>query len=97
MTESATNLRTDDGLRAALDALVDKRVAQCCADGPDTVYVIGPEQHLGAAFYRNSIVHHFLHAAVAELALAGAAEPGVNDPVGRPSNWRKDSGSPNRT
>jgi glycerol-3-phosphate O-acyltransferase len=81
MTESATNLRTDDGLVAALSALAEKGVAVRSADGPDTVFVIGPEQHLAAAFYRNSIVHHFLHAAIVELALAGAAELQVDDAV----------------
>jgi len=39
------------------------------------VYSIGPEQHLAAAFYRNTIIHFFLSAAVAELALLRASEP----------------------
>jgi glycerol-3-phosphate O-acyltransferase len=81
MTESASKLVTDEGLRAALEALVDKGVVLLCDDGPDTVYVIGAEQHLAAAFYRNSIVHHFLDRSIAEVALVSAAEPGVTDPT----------------
>ena len=81
MTDSAANLRTDSGARAALDALVDKGVVICCDDGPDTVYAIGPDQHLAAAFYRNSIVHHFLAGSITELALISAAEPDTADPL----------------
>ena len=79
MTDSAINLRTDEGLQTALDALVDKHVVLCMTEGPDTVYVIRPEQHFAAAFYRNSIVHHFLHQSIAELALVTAARAGVQD------------------
>jgi glycerol-3-phosphate O-acyltransferase len=81
MTDSAMKLRTDHGLRAALKALVDKRVVVCSSDGPDTVYVIQPEQHVVAAFYRNSIVHHFLHQSIAELALVRAASVGSAEPI----------------
>ena len=52
----------------------------CCDDGPETVYAIGADQHLAAAFYRNSIIHHFLAGSIAQLALISAAEPGVADP-----------------
>jgi glycerol-3-phosphate O-acyltransferase len=81
MTDSAASLRTDRGVGATLDALIDNDVVVCSGDGPDTVYVIGPDQHLAAAFYRNSILHHFLDGSIAELALVSAAEPGVADPV----------------
>jgi len=81
MTDSAANLRTNRGVRAALDALVDKDVVACCDEGPDPVYAIGPDQHLAAAFYRNSVVHHFLDGSIAELALVSAADPGVGDPL----------------
>jgi glycerol-3-phosphate O-acyltransferase len=45
------------------------------------VYVIGLEQHLAAAFYRNSIIHHFFDRSIAELALVSAAEPGATEPM----------------
>ncbi len=81
LTSSARALETDSGLRAALDALAGNDVVVCFDGGPDTVYLLGPDQHLAAAFYRNSILHHFLESAIAQLALVSAAEPGVDDPL----------------
>jgi glycerol-3-phosphate O-acyltransferase len=78
MTDSARNLRTDEGMRAALQALVDKQVVVVWDKGPDVVYAVGPDQHLAAAFYRNSIVHHFLDASISQLALA-ATDPTASD------------------
>ena len=66
-------------VRAALDALVEHGVVTRFDDGPDAVYGIGPEQHLAAAFYRNTIVHHFVNLAVAEVALAAASDDGGVD------------------
>jgi glycerol-3-phosphate O-acyltransferase len=42
--------------------------------GLATVYSIGPDQHLAAAFYRNTILHFFINDAIAELALLKACE-----------------------
>jgi glycerol-3-phosphate O-acyltransferase len=81
MTNSAVELRSDEGVRAALHAVVDEGVVARFDDGPDTVYVIGPDQHLAAAFYRNSIIHHFLNGSITQLALVRAAETGVDDPL----------------
>ncbi len=75
MTSSARALTTDDGVRAALDALVANDVVVRWEGGPDVVYAIGPDQHLAAAYYRNSIVHHFLGDSIAQLALHAAAQP----------------------
>ena len=66
-------------VRAALDALVEHGVVTRFDDGPEAVYGIGPEQHLSAAFYRNTIVHHFVNQAVAEVALSAAAQGGGID------------------
>jgi len=44
------------------------------------VYAIGPEQHLAAAYYRNTIVHFFTTGAIAELGLAAAAHA-QSDPL----------------
>src|SRR4029077_3340532 len=62
-------------------ALVENGVATCVAEGPEPVYAIGPEQHLIASYYRNTILHFFVNGAIAELALLRAAENGVTDPV----------------
>jgi glycerol-3-phosphate O-acyltransferase len=42
--------------------------------GLETVYSIGADQHLAAAFYRNTIIHFFINGAIAELALLRAAD-----------------------
>jgi len=46
--------------------------------GPETVYLIQPEQRIAAAYYRNGILHFFLIPAIVDLAeAAGATVPGA--------------------
>jgi glycerol-3-phosphate O-acyltransferase len=52
----------DHGIVAAFDA------------GPETVYMIGAEQRLTAAYYANTVVHFFVNAAITELSLLAAAD-----------------------
>jgi glycerol-3-phosphate O-acyltransferase len=52
----------------ALDALVHAGAAARFDGGREPVWHVGPEQHLVAAFYRNSAVHFLVERAVAELA-----------------------------
>lgn len=59
-------------VRAALDALVDHGVLSRFEGGRQVVYAVGPQQHLAAAYYRNTIVHFFTTAAIAEIGLAAA-------------------------
>jgi len=68
------------GVRRALDALIENGVVASFAEGPQPVYAIKAEQHLAAAFYRNSIIHFFVNGAIAELALLRASAAEVNDP-----------------
>jgi glycerol-3-phosphate O-acyltransferase len=68
-------------IQSTLDMLVDSGVVTVFTEGPQSVYAIGPDQHLAAAYYRNTISHFFVNASIAELALVRAAEPGVDDPV----------------
>ncbi len=49
------------------------------------MYAIGPDQHLTAAYYRNTIIHFFVNGAIAELALLRAAEEGDRRP--RPAEF----------
>src|SRR5438874_431878 len=51
------------------------------AEGPEAVYAIGPDKHLIASYYRNTIIHFFVNGAIAELALLRAGEDGVADPT----------------
>jgi glycerol-3-phosphate O-acyltransferase len=75
-TTGLLDLATPDGVRQVLDTLVDSGVVACFAEGPEAVYAIGPNQHLTAAYYRNTIIHFFVNGAIAELALLSAAEDG---------------------
>ena len=66
-------LSTDTGLRRVLAALGQSKVVTTYAGGEEPVYAIERGQHLVAAFYRNSAIHHFVDRAIAELVLL--AEP----------------------
>src|SRR6058998_1476512 len=81
-TAGALDLDTPDGVRRALDALIENGVVTCFAEGPEAVYAIGPDKHLIASYYRNTIIHFFVNGAIAELAVLRAAEDGVADPAG---------------
>jgi glycerol-3-phosphate O-acyltransferase len=65
-------LDTDTGVQRVLGALSQQNVVTAYTDGVEPVYAIERGQHLIAAFYRNSAIHHFLDRAVAELVLLSA-------------------------
>jgi len=67
-------LDSDAAVVGVLDGLIAQGVARSHVTGERAVFGIAPEQHLAAAFYRNTIIHHFLSSSIAELALLGAAE-----------------------
>ncbi len=81
-TTHEIDLDTAEGVRRALDQLVDNGVLTRYDEGPEAVYAISPDQHLSAAYYRNTVIHYFVNGAIAELALLRAAEDGVADPAG---------------
>src|SRR5262252_1682192 len=62
-------LETGAGVRRVLGALSQQNVVTVYAGGEEPVYAIERGQHLVAAFYRNSAIHHFVDRAVAELVL----------------------------
>jgi glycerol-3-phosphate O-acyltransferase len=66
-------------LRGTLDRLTDAGVVERFAGGPETVWRIAPEQHLVAAFYRNTLVHLLVNRAIAELAVFQAREHSTED------------------
>jgi glycerol-3-phosphate O-acyltransferase len=74
-------LETDEGVRRTLDALVENRVISRFDIGPENVYAIGSDQQLAAAYYRNTVVHFFVNASIAELALLKASRPTTEDAV----------------
>jgi glycerol-3-phosphate O-acyltransferase len=66
-------LRTGEGVCRVLGALARQRVVTIYDGGVEPVYAIEQGQHLVAAFYRNSAIHHFVDRSVAELVLLSPA------------------------
>jgi glycerol-3-phosphate O-acyltransferase len=80
-TASAVALTGAGPVRATLDALVAGGVVTFVGTGREPVWLIGPEHQLAATFYRNSLIHFLLDAALCELAVMRAGESAA-DPVG---------------
>ena len=76
LPHSGEALRTEAGVCGVLGALAQQHVVTVYAGGEEPVYAIERGQHLVAAFYRNSAIHHFVDRAVAELVL-------LSEPVDR--------------
>jgi len=68
----AADLTDPATIRRALDDLVRSGVLASYDGGTETVWRIGPGQHLVAAFYRNTAVHMLVDRAIGELGLAAA-------------------------
>jgi glycerol-3-phosphate O-acyltransferase len=66
-------------VRRTLDGLVASGVLHRYDEGPEPVWMIAPDQHLAAAYYRNTVAHFFVNGTIAELALLRATEDGVPD------------------
>jgi len=62
-----------------LDRLTEAGVLQEFTGGDQTVWHIAPEQHLVAAFYRNTLIHLLVNRAIAELAMFMAREHATGD------------------
>ena len=69
LPHSGDVLRTAAGVGRVLGALAQQNVVTVYTGGQEPVYAIERGQHLVAAFYRNSAIHHFVGRAVAELLL----------------------------
>lgn len=72
-TEPLAMLRTDAGVLDTLKVLSEHGIVSAFSGGSETVYRIVHDQHLAAAFYRNTIIHFFVNISIAELALLTAA------------------------
>ena len=71
---SVPALAATEPVHATLDALTAGGLVTCVADGPEPVWLIGPDHQLAATFYRNSLIHFILDTALCELAVLGAAQ-----------------------
>jgi glycerol-3-phosphate O-acyltransferase len=82
-TASVPALAAAEPVRATLDALVQGALVTCVADGREPVWLIGPDHQLAATFYRNSLIHFMLDAALCELAVLAALQASGSeiDPV----------------
>ena len=78
-TSEELHLDTPEGVAETMDVLVESGLLTVYDKGPDPVYGIAPNQHLGAAYYRNTIIHYFLTGAIAELSLLYASERAVTE------------------
>src|SRR4051794_2258355 len=76
LPHSGSVLGTARGTRRVLAALAQQGVVTVYEGGEEPVYAIERGQHLVAAFYRNSAIHHFVDRAIAELVL-------LHDPADR--------------
>ena len=82
---------TPEAVRVALDELVASRVVSRVDGLTETVYVIEKDQHLAAAYYRNTIIHFFVNGSIVEAAVAGMlrdGSSGMNELLARAFGWR---------
>jgi glycerol-3-phosphate O-acyltransferase len=70
----AADLTNRSTIRWTLHQLVDSGVVTVYDAGTEAVWGIGEDQHLVAAFYRNTAIHILVDRAIAEMALLAAAE-----------------------
>lgn len=80
----AADLRDRSTIRRALAELSRSGVLTAYDQGTEPVWKIGDDQHLVAAFYRNTVIHILVERAIGELALLTVSElePGAELPPG---------------
>jgi glycerol-3-phosphate O-acyltransferase len=71
-TTETMRLATADRVAEELHRLVTHGVVTAIEGGPQTVYTIAEGRHMAAAYYRNTVVHFFVEAAMVELGLLAA-------------------------
>jgi glycerol-3-phosphate O-acyltransferase len=74
-----SELKDAGWVRTTLDQLTDAGVLNRFTGGDQTVWHIAPDQHLVAAFYRNTLIHLLVNRAIAELAMFMAREHATGD------------------
>ncbi|MEO1035633.1 MAG: 1-acyl-sn-glycerol-3-phosphate acyltransferase [Pseudomonadota bacterium] len=68
----AENLKSSDEIERTLRQLEGTGIITEHRDGMEPLYAITEDQHLKAAYYRNTAIHHFVLDAIVELSLLGA-------------------------
>ncbi|HWF27248.1 MAG TPA: lysophospholipid acyltransferase [Mycobacterium sp.] len=74
----AADLTNRSTIRWTLHQLVASGVVSVYDAGTEAVWGIGEDQHLVAAFYRNTAIHILVDRAIAETALVAASETSVD-------------------
>ena len=77
----AADLTNRSTIRWTLHQLVASGVVSVYDAGTEAVWGIGEDQHLVAAFYRNTAIHILVDRAIAEMALLAATEDSANGSV----------------
>jgi glycerol-3-phosphate O-acyltransferase len=80
LSDGVRALRRGPMVRGVLDQLAAADVVTVYAKGTEPVYLVRPERHHVAAFYRNSAIHWFVNRAIVELATLHTAEQDTVDP-----------------
>ncbi|MCP4035459.1 MAG: glycerol-3-phosphate 1-O-acyltransferase [bacterium] len=73
-TTTKLDFGSTDDVAAALDPLVQSGVLMRFDEGPEVIYSIASDQHLSAAYYRNTVIHFLVSSGILEIALLRAAE-----------------------
>ena len=73
-TSEKIRFESESDVSGTLDLLVESRVLERFDEGPEVIYSIAPNQHLAAAYYRNTVIHFLTTGAIGELALLRAAD-----------------------
>ena len=68
-----SNFRDADAVLSTLGELHETGIVSYLDEGTERLYAIGAEQHLNAAYYRNTAIHYFVLDAFVEIALLDAA------------------------
>lgn len=68
-----SDFRDEIVVRATLEELHATGIVSFLDEGTERLYTIGPDQHLNAAYYRNTAIHYFILDAFVEIALLDAA------------------------
>jgi glycerol-3-phosphate O-acyltransferase len=75
-----SNFQETDAVLATLAELHETGIVSYLDEGTERLYTISPDQHLNAAYYRNTAIHYFILDAFVEIALLDAAA-NPDDPV----------------
>ena len=75
----AADLTNRSTIRWTLHQLVDSGVVSVYDAGTEPVWGVGADQHLVAAFYRNTAIHILVDRAIAEMALLAAESAEVSE------------------